>query len=90
MHVCCKNLEAATKLLKIVRDLGIKRAGLINIDKRLILEIIGTESMETIIARNGNLLVNDEHLKILVKEANKKLERNKNKINEINKKLSLL
>jgi len=87
IHVCCRNLEAATSLLKKVRELGIKRAGIINIDKRVILEIIGTEAMETMIARQGNMLVEDSYLKTLVEEANKKLERNKNKIEELYEKL---
>ncbi len=87
MHVCCRNLEAAKKLLKIVRDLGIKRAGIMNIGKRIIIEIIGTEAMEAIIARNGKMLIDDNYLKILVEEANKKLERNKTKIRELFKQL---
>jgi len=87
MHVCCRNLEGAKKLLKIVRDLGIKRAGIIRIGKRIIIEIIGTEAMETIIARNGKMLIDEDYLKILVKEANKKLERNKKKIRELYKRI---
>jgi tRNA wybutosine-synthesizing protein 3 len=88
MHVCCRNLEAAKKLLKIVRDLGIKRAGLITVNKRIIIEIIGTEAMETIIARKGKMLIDDDYLKILVKESNKKLERNEIKIKELYKVIS--
>jgi len=88
LHVCCRELEAASRLLRIVRDLGIKRAGIINSDKRIIIEIIGTESMETIIARDGKSLISDEYLNILVMEANKKLERNKSKIKELYERLS--
>lgn len=87
IHLCCRNLEAAERLLKVVRDIGIKRAGIINIKKRLIIEIIGTEAMETIIARKGKMLVNDDYLKTIVKEANKKLERNKKKIKELYSKI---
>ncbi len=87
MHVCCRDLGNAKKLLKIVRDLGVKRAGIINVSERIIIEIIGTESMETIIARNGKMLVADDYLRILVKEANEKLERNKRKIKELYLKL---
>ncbi|MBW2975642.1 hypothetical protein KY366_08030 [Candidatus Woesearchaeota archaeon] len=83
IHVCCRDLEAANRLLREVRDLGIKRAGIIHIGKRIIIEIIGTESMETLIARDGRMLVDDDYLKILVKEANKKLDRNKGKIDEL-------
>ncbi len=87
MHVCCRDLEAARRLLKTVRELGIKRAGIININKRIILEIIGTEAMETIIAREGKRLIDDDYLKMLVKEANIKLERNENKIKELYQKI---
>ncbi len=87
MHVCCRDLECAKRLLKIVRELGIKRAGIINVDKRIIIEIIGTEAMETIIARNGKMLVGDDYIMILVEEANKKLERNKKKIKELYKEI---
>ncbi|MEA2037905.1 MAG: hypothetical protein U9O94_10445 [Nanoarchaeota archaeon] len=90
IHVCCRDLEKAKTLLKIVRDLGIKRAGIINIGKRIIIEIIGTEAMETIIARDGKILVEDSYLRVLIKDANKRLERNKKKIKELQKKLLFL
>lgn len=89
MHICCRNLESAEKLLKIVRDLGIKRAGIINVNKRIIIEIIGTEAMETIIARDGEMLVSDDYLKIVVNEANKKLGRNKKKVKELYQKIKI-
>ena len=88
LHVCCRNMEAAKKLLKIARDSGIKRAGIININKRIIIEIIGTESMETIITKNNEMLVDDNYLKILIKEANKKIKINKNKINKLQNTIS--
>ena len=83
LHVACKTIEDAEKLLKLIRDTGIKRAGIISLGKKIILEIIGTEAMETIIAKDGKLLVSEGYLKELVKEANKKLLRNKNKIDEL-------
>ena len=46
-------------------------------------EIIGTESMETIIAKKGKLLVTDDYLKLLLDEANKKLKRNCKKLEEL-------
>ncbi len=90
IHVCCRHLEAAEKLLKTVRDIGIKRAGIININKRIMLEIIGTEAMETIIAREGNMLIEEGYLKTIVAEANKKLGRNQEKINGIYHELKIV
>lgn len=80
LHVCCRNLESAEKLLSIVRDSGIKRAGIISLTGRIIIEIIGTEHIETLIAKDRNLLVDDAFLKALVEEANIKMEKNNKRI----------
>ena len=79
LHVCCKTIDNAKKLLNTARKI-FKRAGIITLNKKIIIEIIGTEFIYTIIAKNRKLLVNDSYLKELVKEANKKLTANKNKI----------
>ena len=79
LHVCCKTIEDAKKLLNAARKV-FKRAGIITLNKKIIIEIIGTEFIYTIIAGNRKLLINDSYLKELVKEANKKLAINKNKI----------
>jgi len=87
IHICCRDMGSAGRLLGIVRDLGMKRAGIISISKKIVIEVVGTESMETIIAKDGKLLVDDNYLKELVNEANKKLIRNKKKIDELYKKI---
>jgi len=78
MHICCKTLEDAKRLLEKARKI-FKRAGIIAVNKKIIIEIIGTGFIDTIIA-DGKLIVSDEHLKVLVKEANKKLEKSKKDI----------
>lgn len=78
MHVCCKTLEDAKKLLNITRKI-FKRAGIISIGKKIIIEIIGTGFIDTIIA-DGKLIVPNDYLKVLVKEANKKLKKSKRDI----------
>ncbi|MBU0628381.1 MAG: hypothetical protein KKC75_04270 [Nanoarchaeota archaeon] len=83
LHVCCRDLKSAEELLSIVRNSGIKRAGIISLRNRIIIEIIGTEHMETLIAKDGNLLVDDKFLKVLIAEANKKLERNKRNVDKL-------
>jgi tRNA wybutosine-synthesizing protein 3 len=84
LHVCCKTIEDAKNLLNIARNV-FKRAGIISINKRIIVEIIGTDALYTILARNKRLLVDDSYLKQLIKEANKKMTTNKNKINKFHK-----
>ena len=76
LHVCCKTVEDAQKLLQAVRDVGLKRTGIINIGRRVVVEIIGTEFLEAPVAIQGKVVVSDEYLRILIKEANKRLEQN--------------
>ncbi|MBI2575903.1 hypothetical protein HYV84_01715 [Candidatus Woesearchaeota archaeon] len=75
-HVCCRTVEDAQKLLQAVRDAGLKRTGIINIGRRVVVEILGTEFLEAPVAIQGELVASDEYLKILINEANKRLEQN--------------
>lgn len=80
MHICCKTLEDANKLLNKARDV-FKRAGIIALNNKIIIEIIGTGFIDTIVADKGNMIVFEDYIKVLVKEANKKLNKNKKDIN---------
>lgn len=84
LHICCKTLNDAKKLLNTARTI-FKRAGVITMNKKIIIEIIGTEFIHTIIARNKRLLLNDNYLKELVNEANNNLKINNNNINKFHK-----
>jgi len=60
LHAACRNIEAANKLLDISRKI-FRRAGIIGITKRkVMIEIIGDEKLDTIIADKD--FVADEHL----------------------------
>jgi tRNA wybutosine-synthesizing protein 3 len=80
IHVCCQTIENAQKLLDIANKAGLKRAGIITTKNKIIVELISTEHFDTIISQNGELLVNDSFLRILISEANKKLETNFEKL----------
>ncbi len=75
MHVCCKKIEDAKIFLSIVRQL-FKRTGIISMGKKITIEVMGNEHLDTVIAKNNKLLVTEDYLKVLVEEANKKLEKN--------------
>ncbi|MBW2980987.1 hypothetical protein KY360_06230 [Candidatus Woesearchaeota archaeon] len=84
LHICCKTLNDAKKLLNTARTI-FKRAGIITMNKKIIIEIIGTELIHTIISRNRKLLVTEAYLKELVKEANNNMKINNNNINKFHK-----
>jgi len=82
MHVCCKNIEAAEKLINTAKNTGFKRTGMISVNKRYVVEIVSTENVSTILSKNGKIIVNDEYLSILVEESNNKMRKNKEKIDK--------
>lgn len=79
LHVTAKNIESAQELVNKARDVGFRRTG-IQSTKRINIEINSTEVISTIIAEKGKLLVDDNYIKILIREANKKLKENREKI----------
>lgn len=74
-HVVARTLDDASKLLRVARLIGFKRSGLFEVETRFVLELMSTEKMDTIIFKNGKKLVDDDYVKVLVSEANKKLKR---------------
>lgn len=89
LHICCCNLEAAKKMLKICRGAGLKRAGIITFGRKIMIEAFGTEKLETIVAEKGTVIVSDDYLKVLIREANKKHANNLKKIEKLYNKINL-
>ncbi|VVB74626.1 tRNA(Phe) 7-((3-amino-3-carboxypropyl)-4-demethyl wyosine(37)-N(4))-methyltransferase [Candidatus Tiddalikarchaeum anstoanum] len=77
LHIGCRDIEGARTLLQFCKDLGIKRAGINAFSKRIIVEVIGTQYLDTPIVKAGEKLVSDDYISILVKTANVKLAKNK-------------
>lgn len=87
LHIACKNINSAKKFLNTARDIGFRRSGIISIGSRIIMELISTEKIDTIIGKNGKLLIDEGYFKVLVKEGNKKLENTWRKIGKLYNKL---
>ena len=88
IHVDCRTLEGAISFLHKAKDIGFRRSGISSIKHKIILEILSTERIDTIIAKEGKILVTDEYLQILVDEANKKLLKTQEKIEKFKNLLS--
>lgn len=88
LHVDCRDLESARRMLDIARESGWKRSGLMVIRPwRYLLELESTERLETIIVYDGKLLPSEEYLKILLKKANERLKRTKEKLRRFFKRI---
>lgn len=80
LHVCAKTVESAEKLFAVARDAGYKRSGIVSIKNVIIVEIMGTDSIENLLIDNDGKYYNESYIKSLVKHANSKMDRNHNKI----------
>ena len=83
LHVKAKDLDSAQKLLTIAKNSGLKISGITSI-KNCTLEIRGTERIETLLDKSCD----KEYFSILVKEANIRLQKTKNKMARFMKNLS--
>jgi tRNA wybutosine-synthesizing protein 3 len=83
LHICCKDEAIAAKLLVVCKHSGFKHSGILSLGKRIIVQVLSSESLETIIADKGEVLVDDNYIKILVGEANKKMKQNKERIKRL-------
>ena len=87
LYVACKTIQDADRFLRLCRPLGFKRSGLFELSNKYVMEVLATESMDAIVAKNKEILVSDVYLKVLVDEANRKLKTVRIKINKLNSEL---
>lgn len=78
LHVACRNIEKAQELLDKAQPV-FKKSFIQTTRNKVLVEIKGSEYIEVPVAQ-GKWLVDDEFLKVLIEEANKKLKRTREKI----------
>ena len=83
LHVACKSLEDAQKLLTKAKLAGWKKSGIIASGKRFVIEINATEKLEFLIMNKGKLLVNNEFLELIVRRCNENLNKSWEKIKRL-------
>lgn len=84
LHVACSSLEVAKQLVNKARSVGLKKSGII-LGRKIICELVSTEHVALPIAQRGKILLSDSYLRLLVKEANRKLARTREKIKKLEK-----
>ncbi len=85
LHISCKTLEDAEELYNKAKLTGWKKSGIIGMKNGITLELNSTEKLEFPAIQDKKILINDEFLKIVVEEANKKLEKSWLKIQRLDK-----
>jgi len=87
LHIACETLEDAEKLFEIGKNAGWKRLGIIGTSHGFTFELNSTEKLEFPIIQNKKILVDDNFLKIILEDANEKLEKGWLKIKKLEKEI---
>ena len=87
LHVACDSLNSAQELVNKAKFVGWKHSGIMATKKRFMIELHGTEKLEFPIISEGKVLVDDDFLKLIVKQANNRLMRVWKKIDRLSKSL---
>ncbi|RLE40441.1 hypothetical protein DRJ16_07170, partial [Candidatus Woesearchaeota archaeon] len=82
IHVACKDMHSAEKLLQIAYNSGFKYSSLKSM-RRFVVEILSTERMDVPLCACGRILITTEYIKFLVSRANFLLNRGKNKLKRL-------
>lgn len=85
LHVACRNLEDAERIYDKAKLAGWKKSGIIGMKNGFTVELNGTDRLEFPVIQGNRVLVDDEFLKIVVKECNEKMEKSWEKIRKMEK-----
>jgi tRNA wybutosine-synthesizing protein 3 len=88
IHIAAESDKAAEKILKIAIACGFKNSGIKSTGKKIIIEILSTERLDSPIGNNGKVFCNNEHLDLLIKISNEIIEKSTLKLKKLEKKLS--
>ena len=83
LHVACASLASAQVLLDLAKLAGWKNSGIMASTNRIVLEMRSTEHMELPIIFRGKIVVDENFLKILASESNRKLSRTWKKVKKL-------
>jgi tRNA wybutosine-synthesizing protein 3 len=87
IHIACRDLKCAEKIMVLANDSGFRRCGLISI-RNTIVEITSLERLELPISICGKMVIDEKALEIIVDFANRKLLRGKEKLTRFYERLT--
>ena len=77
VHIGTNSLANARKILALKNKSGMKRGGIIVAKKgKFIVELIGTDELAVMVKRGERILASEKFIRETVREANRKIERN--------------
>jgi len=83
LHIACESMKDAKILYEKAKIAGWKKIGLVSWEKKIILEIICTGKLEFPAIGCGKILVDENFLKLIIKQSNFKMENSWKKIKRL-------
>ncbi|OYT40195.1 MAG: hypothetical protein B6U86_04565 [Candidatus Altiarchaeales archaeon ex4484_43] len=84
LHMVARELDGATEILRIARNSGFKRAGIMALKEgRNMVEICSTERVDAPLVWDGLLLVDREYIGYLIELANKQFEKGRGRLKRL-------
>jgi tRNA wybutosine-synthesizing protein 3 len=90
LHIACRELKDARKLLKLALKGGWKKSGIISCSERIVVELNCSEKIEFPFVEGGRILVSETFLDSVVKKSNENLTAGWKKIERLRKECEIL
>jgi len=81
--VSSKDQKNQIKLFNEARNNGWKKSGILSVNRKLLVELMSTELISFPVISNGEILIEDNLLKVFVKRANENLKKGWEKIKKL-------
>lgn len=87
LHIACRDVDHADILLKLARECGFRRSGIIADSNVIIVEICDTEKMDVPVADKSIQLVSEDYIRFLVDVANEKFAKGREKLHKFDQRI---
>ena len=78
--VSCKDRDKQWELFSEARNNGWKKSGILSLDRKLLVELMSSENISFPVIKDGEIIVSDEMLKVVLEKANFNLSKGWSKI----------
>jgi tRNA wybutosine-synthesizing protein 3 len=85
LHIACRELKDAEKLIKLGQKAGFKKMGLISFGKNFVVEFVGSDKLEFPLAIHKKFLVSKEFIELVLEKSNNNLEKCWEKLERLRK-----
>ena len=81
--VSCKDKDFQWKLFSEARNNGWKKSGILSLDRKMLVELMSSENISFPVIKDGEILISDEMLRIVLEKANRNLTKGWEKIHKL-------